>query len=199
MNDDGSMSRLPELIKVAEKFNLKIVSIEDLVAYRMKNDSLISKIFDEKVKTSFGNYRLRAYKQTNNDQVHIALTLGDWNKGEHILTRINSSVVDNDVTKILTGTNEKNYDKIFSKINKKGKGAVIFINQNQSSEKIMEKLNSLSKVSDKPKIDFRDFGIGAQILHDLDIYKVNLLSNSEHKHRVGLSGYGLSIVDYTNY
>ena len=199
MNDDGSMSRLPELIKVAEKFNLKIVSIEDLVAYRMKNDSLISKIFDEKVKTSFGNYRLRAYKQTNNDQVHIALTLGDWNKDEYILTRINSSVVDNDVTKILSGTNEKKYDKIFSKINKEGKGAVIFINQNQSSEKIMEKLNSLSKDSDKPKIDFRDFGIGAQILHDLDISNVNLLSNSEQKHRVGLSGYGLSIVDYTNY
>ena len=199
MNDDGSMSRLPELIKVAEKFNLKIVSIEDLVAYRMKNDSLISKSFDEKVKTSFGNYRLRAYKQTNNDQVHIALTLGDWNKDEHILTRINSSVVDNDVTKILSGTNEKKYDKIFSKINKEGKGAVIFINQNQSSGKILEKLNSLSKDSDKPKIDFRDFGIGAQILHDLDISKVNLLSNSEHKHRVGLSGYGLSIVDYTNY
>ena len=199
MNDDGSMSRLPELIKVAEKFNLKIVSIEDLVAYRMKNDSLISKIFDEKVKTSFGNYRLRAYKQTNNDQVHIALTLGDWNKDEHILTRINSSVVDNDVTKILSGTNEKKYDKIFSKINKEEKGAVIFINQNQSSEKIMEKLNSLSKDSDKPKIDFRDFGIGAQILHDLDISKVNLLSNSEQKHRVGLSGYGLSIVNYTKY
>ena len=199
MNDDGSMSRLPELIKVAEKFNLKIVSIEDLVAYRMKNDSLINKIFDEKVKTSFGNYRLRAYKQTNNDQVHISLTLGDWNKDEHILTRINSSVVDNDVTKILSGTNEKKYDKIFSKINKEEKGAVIFINQNQSSEKIMEKLNSLSKDSDKPKIDFRDFGIGAQILHDLDISKVNLLSNSKHKHRVGLSGYGLSIVDYTNY
>ena len=199
MNDDGSMSRLPELIKVAEKFNLKIVSIEDLVAYRMKNDSLISKSFDKKVKTSFGNYRLRAYKQTNNDQVHISLTLGDWNKDEHILTRINSSVVDNDVTKILSGTNEKKYDKIFSKINKEEKGAVIFINQNQSSEKIMEKLNSLSKDSDKPKIDFRDFGIGAQILHDLDISKVNLLSNSEHKHRVGLSGYGLSIVDYTNY
>ena len=199
MNDDGSMSRLPELIKVAEKFNLKIVSIEDLVAYRMKNDSLISKSFDDKVKTIFGNYRLRAYKQTNNDQVHIALTLGDWNKDEPILTRINSSVVDNDVTKILSGTNEKKYDKIFSKINKEGKGAVIFINQNQSSEKILEKLNSLSNDYDKPKIDFRDFGIGAQILHDLDIFKVNLLSNSEHKHRVGLSGYGLSIVDYTNY
>ena len=199
MNDDGTMSRLPQLFKVAEKFNLRIVSIEDLVAYRMKNDSLISKSFDEEVKTSFGNYRLRAYKQTNNDQVHIALTLGDWNKDEPILTRINSSVVDNDVTKILSGTNEKNYDKIFEQINKEGKGAVIFINQNQSSENILKKLNSINEDSEKPKIDFGDFGIGAQILHDLDISKVNLLSNSEQKHRVGLSGYGLSIVDHTSY
>ena len=90
MNDDGSMSRLPELYKVAKKFNLKIVSIEDLVAYRMKNDSLIDKIFDENIRTSFGEYRLRAFKQTNNDQVHIALTLGDWKSSETILTRINS-------------------------------------------------------------------------------------------------------------
>jgi 3,4-dihydroxy 2-butanone 4-phosphate synthase/GTP cyclohydrolase II len=187
MNDDGSMSRLPELVKVAEKFNLRIVSIEDLVAYRMKNDSLISKSFDKDVETNFGTYRLRAYKQTNNDQVHIALTLGKLNK------------VDNDVTKILSGTNEKKYDKIFDQINKVGKGAVIFINQNQSSENILKKLNSMSEDSEKPKIDFRDFGIGAQILHDLEISKVNLLSNSEQKHRVGLSGYGLSIVDYTNY
>ena len=89
--------------------------------------------------------------------------------------------------------------KSFPKSIKKEKGAVIFINQNQSSENILKKLNLLSNDSEKPKIDFRDFGIGAQILHDLDIYKVNLLSNSEHKHRVGLSGYGLSIVDYTNY
>jgi len=199
MNDDGSMSRLPELVKVADKFNLRIVSIEDLVAYRMKNDSLITKSFDKEVETNFGNYRLRAYKQTNNDQVHIALTLGKWNKTETILTRINSSVVDNDVTKILSGTNEKNYDEIFNQINKEGKGAVIFINQNQSSENILKKLNSLNQDSDKPKIDFRDFGIGAQILHDLDISKVNLLSNSEQKHRVGLSGYGLSIVNYTKY
>ena len=132
MNDDGSMSRLPELYEVAKKFNLKIVSIEDLVAYRMKNDSLIDKIFDEKINTSFGEYRLRAFKQTNNDQVHIALTLGDWKSSETILTRINSSMNDNDVTKILKGTNEIKYDEIFKKINTEGKGAIIFINQSQS-------------------------------------------------------------------
>jgi 3,4-dihydroxy 2-butanone 4-phosphate synthase/GTP cyclohydrolase II len=199
MNDDGTMSRLPELLKVSDKFNLKIVSIEDLVAYRMNNDSLINKIHDKNINTNFGNYRLRAYKQTNNDQVHIALTLGEWNIDEPVLTRINSSIADNDVTKIISGTNEKNYDEIFEKINKEKKGAIIFINQNQSSEDILKKLNSLSEDIDKPKVDFRDFGIGAQILHDLGISKVNLLSNSKQKHRVGLSGYGLSIVSYTNY
>ena len=86
MNDDGSMSRLPELIKVADKFNLKIVSIEDLIAYRMKNDSLISLIFDENISTEYGGYRLRGYRQTNNDQIHLALTLGEWKNDEPVLT-----------------------------------------------------------------------------------------------------------------
>ena len=199
MNDDGTMSRLPELIEVANKFNLKIVSIEDLVSYRMKNDSLINKIFDEDINIQFGSYRLRGYKQTNNDQIHIALTLGEFSKNESILTRINSSVINNDVTKILSGTNEMRYDKIFEKINKKGKGAIIFINQNQSSEEILKKLKSFNNKEQIPKIDFKDFGIGAQILHDLGISKINLLSNSKQINRVGLSGYGLSIKEYTNY
>ena len=199
MNDDGSMSRLPELYEVAKKFNLKIVSIEDLVAYRMKNDSLIDKIFDEKIKTSFGEYRLRAFKQTNNDQVHIALTLGDWKSSETILTRINSSMNDNDVTKILKGTNEIKYNEIFKKINTEGKGAIIFINQSLSPKNIIDKLKSLIESSEKPKIDFRDFGIGAQILHEIGISKINLLTNSRQKPRIGLSGYGLSIENYSKY
>ena len=199
MNDDGSMSRLPELMEVAHKFNLKIVSIEDLVAYRMKNDSLINKIIDENVVTQYGNYRLRGYRQTNNDQIHVALTLGEFSKTDSVLTRINSSVIDNDVTKILSGTNEKRYDKIFEKINKEGKGAVIFINQNQSPDDIIKKLKSFNNNEDRPKIDFKDYGIGAQILHDLGISNINLLSNSEQIYRVGLSGYGLSIEKHTSY
>ena len=199
MNDDGSMSRLPELYKVAEKFNLKIVSIEDLVAYRMKNDSLIDKIFDENIKTSFGEYRLRAFKQINNNQVHIALTLGDWESNETILTRINSSMSDNNVTKILKGTNEIKYDEIFKKINTEGKGAIIFINQSQTPKNILDKLKSLIDSSEKPKVDFRDFGIGAQILHEIGISKIDLLTNSRQKPRIGLSGYGLSIESYSKY
>ena len=199
MNDDGTMSRLPQLYEVAKKFNLKIASIEDLIAYRMKNDSLIDKIFDKNIKTSFGSYRLRAFKQINNNQVHIALTLGDWKSNETILTRVNSSMNDSDVTKILKGTNEIKYDEIFEKINKEGKGAIIFINQTQSPKNILDKLISLIEPANKPKVDFRDFGIGAQILHEIGISKINLLTNSRQEARIGLSGYGLSIDNYTKY
>ena len=199
MNDDGTMSRLPQLYESAKKFDLKIVSIEDLVAYRMKNDSLIDKIFDKDIETSFGKYRLRAFKQTNNEQVHIALTHGKWKSDETVLTRVNSSMNDNDITKILKGTNEIKYDEIFEKINKEGKGAVIFINQNQSPKNIIDRLISLIEPANKPKVDFRDFGIGAQILHDIGISKINLLTNTRQEARIGLSGYGLSIDDYTKY
>ena len=207
MNDDGSMSRLPELFKVAEKFNLKIVSIEDLIAYRMKNDSLISLMFDEEISTEYGGYRLRGYRQTNNNQIHLALTLGEWNHDEPVLVRINSSVVQNDILKILAGANDKNYSKIFEKINNAGKGAIIFINQNQEPESILERINKLKDSNNKLKInnsinqkqDFKDFGIGAQIIHDIGISKIKILSNSGEKPRVGLSGYGLSIDEYIRY
>ena len=207
MNDDGTMSRLPELIKVAKKFNLKIVSIEDLIAYRMKNDSLISKIFDENISTEYGGYRLRGYRQTNNNQIHLALTLGEWKPDEPVLTRINSSVVENDILKILAGNNDKNYSKIFEKINEAGKGAVIFINQNLEPENILERINKLKDSNNKLKInnslnqkeDLKDFGIGAQIIHDISISKIKILSNSGKKPRVGLSGYGLSIDEYIKY
>ena len=207
MNDDGTMSRLPELIKVAKKFNLKIVSIEDLIAYRMKNDSLISKIFDENISTEHGGYRLRGYRQTNNNQIHLALTLGEWKPDEPVLTRINSSVVENDILKILAGNNDKNYSKIFEKINEAGKGAIIFINQNLEPENILERINKLKDSNNKLKInnslnqkeDLKDFGIGAQIIHDISISKIKILSNSGKKPRVGLSGYGLSIDEYIKY
>ena len=207
MNDDGTMSRLPELNKVAKKFNLKIVSIEDLIAYRMKNDSLISKIFDENISTEYGGYRLRGYRQTNNNQIHLALTLGEWKPDEPVLTRINSSVVENDILKILAGNNDKNYSKIFEKINEAGKGAIIFINQNLEPENILERINKLKDSNNRLKInnslnqkeDLKDFGIGAQIVHDIGISKIKILSNSGKKPRVGLSGYGLSIDEYIKY
>ena len=129
MNEDGSMARLPELYQVSKKFGLKIVSIEDLVAYRMEHDSLIVKREDTFLNTRFGKYRLRAYQQTTNDQVHLALTKGTMSKNESTLVRINSSQSRNDLLSLLMGTKEKEIDKVFSLINKEGKGAVIFIIQ----------------------------------------------------------------------
>ena len=102
MNEDGSMARLPQLLEVAKKFNLKIISIEDLVAYRMQHDSLIEKIEDFNLKTRFGEFRLRAYKQTTNDQVHLALTKGDWEEEEPVLVRVNSTLINNDIIRLLT-------------------------------------------------------------------------------------------------
>lgn len=207
MNENGSMARLPELIKVAQKFNLKIVSIEDLVAYRMQHDSLIEKKSDFQVETRFGPFRLRAFQQTTNNQIHLALTKGSWGENEPVLTRINSLRISNDVLGMLTGQMTKGLDDIFSLINENEKGAVIFINQQQSSENLLSRIQKLKGMQQKGEVDkappiamdSKDFGIGAQILHNLKIKKLNLVSNSNKMPRVGITGYGLEIVGYVNY
>ena len=117
MNEDGSMSRLPDLVKVAKKFELKIISIEDLVAYRMEHDSLIVKQEDFEINTRFGKFRLRAYKQTTNNNIHIALTKGSWEKGDAILSRINSKSVHNDILGTLTSNTNDSLLKMFEIIN----------------------------------------------------------------------------------
>ncbi|MBM1107310.1 3,4-dihydroxy-2-butanone-4-phosphate synthase [Aurantibacter crassamenti] len=206
MNEDGSMARLPQLMKVAEKLNLKIVSIEDLIAYRMEHDSLIEKKEDFNITTRFGDFRLRAYKQTTNDQVHIALTKGTWDKNEEVLTRINSTLINNDILGTLTNNPDEQLEAMFSAINKADKGAFVFINQEPKSLNLLNRLSELKDLQEKgifkaPKIDMdaKDFGVGAQILHDLNISKIKLLSNSSQVKRVGMVGYGLEIVEYVSY
>jgi 3,4-dihydroxy 2-butanone 4-phosphate synthase / GTP cyclohydrolase II len=206
MNEDGSMARLPQLVEVAKKFNLKLVSIEDLVAYRMQHDSLIVKKEDFDIETRFGTFRIRAYEQTTNKQIHFALTKGTWNIGESVLTRINSSQVNNDLLGTLTNNADKQLDDMFKIINDNGKGAVIFINQDMQSVNMLSRITELKLLQSKgitkaPKIiiDSKDFGIGAQILHDIDISKIKLVSNAEHSKRVGMIGYGLEITEYVNY
>jgi 3,4-dihydroxy 2-butanone 4-phosphate synthase/GTP cyclohydrolase II len=206
MNDDGTMARLPELAEVAKKFDLKLVSIEDLVAYRMQHDSLIVKKEDFDVETRFGTFRLRAYQQTTNKQIHIALTKGNWNLGDAVLTRINSTQVNNDLLGTLTNNVEKQLEDMFTIINEQGQGAVIFINQDIQSENLLSRISELKSLQERgifkaPKIliDTKDFGIGAQILHDIDISKIKLITNTEHTKRVGMIGYGLEIKEYVNY
>ncbi len=207
MNEDGTMARLPQLIEVAKKFDLKIVSIEDLVAYRMEHDSLIEKKEDFDIETRFGKYRLRAYQQTTNNQVHITLTKGSWNTDEPILTRVNSTLVNNDILGTLTNNADKKLDDMFKAINEAEKGAIIFINQQSHSLNLLNRLTTLKQtqqpntIAKAPSIqmDTKDFGIGAQILHDLNISKLRLMTNSEQKPRVGMIGYGLEIVETVSY
>ena len=206
MNEDGTMARLPQLLEVAKKFDIKIVSIEDWVAYRMEHDSLIEIKEDFEIKTRFGEFRLRAYQQTTNNQVHIALSKGTWSKGESILTRVNSTLVNNDILGTLTNNADKKLDKMFQVINDEGKGAIIFVNQQNQSQNLLSRLSLLKEnqingniKAPDIKMDNKDFGIGAQILHDLNIHKLKLITNTQQTKRVGMIGYGLEIVDYVKY
>ncbi|RMB57656.1 3,4-dihydroxy-2-butanone-4-phosphate synthase [Dokdonia sinensis] len=206
MNEDGSMARLPQLLEVAKKFDLKIVSIEDLVAYRMNHDSLIVKKEDFEVQTRFGDFRLRAYEQTTNEQVHIALTKGSWTVEEPVLVRVNSTQINNDILGTLTNNVDQKLDDMFKAINDEGKGAIVFINQDNASQNLLGRLSELKErqkdgLMKAPNIvmDVKDFGIGAQILHDINISKIKLLSNTEGTKRIGIIGYGLEIVDRVGY
>ncbi len=203
LNEDGSMARLPQLMKVAEKYDLKIISIEDLVAYRMNHDSLIEKVEDFSLETRFGRYCLRAYRQTTNNQVHLALTKGEWKLGDEVLVRINSTLINNDILGTLTNNPDDKLGKMFELVEKEGKGAIVFINQEHQSYDLLRRLSNLksvqsgSEIEPLIKMDEKDFGIGAQILHDLNISRIRLISNSKYSgKRVGMIGYGLEIVDY---
>jgi 3,4-dihydroxy 2-butanone 4-phosphate synthase/GTP cyclohydrolase II len=207
LNEDGTMARLPQLVDVAKKFDLKIISIEDLVAYRMEHDSLIEKKEDFNIETRFGSFRLRAYQQTTNNQIHIALTKGVWNTDEQVLTRINSTLVNNDILGTLTNNVDEKLDDMFKVVNDAGKGAIVFINQQSQSMNLLKRLSVLKEAQVEGEVvkapaiemDTKDFGIGAQILHDLNIRKLRLISNSEQTKRVGIIGYGLEIIEYVRY
>ena len=206
MSEDGSMARVPELIKVAKKLDLKIVSIEDLVAYRMKHDSLITKKESFVFNTKFGDYNLSAFQQTNNSQIHLVLSKGEWNENEPVLVRINSSITNNDILTSLTSKSKNMLDGIFNIINDEEKGVIVFINQPANPVNVLFRLNEIKKLQSKGEyktppvvMDEKDFGIGAQILHNLNIHKIRLLTNSTQLKRVGMIGYGLEIVEYINY
>ncbi len=206
MNEDGSMARLPQLVEVAKTHDLKIVSIEDLVAYRMQHDSLIEKKEDFELQTRFGQFRLRAYLQTTNNHIHLALTKGSWKQDESVLVRVNSTLVNNDILGTLTNNADKKLDDMFKLLNKEGKGAIVFINQDVESLNLLSRLRILKETQNEElvkapqvRMDNKDFGIGAQILHDLNIHKLKLMSNSKQSKRVGMIGYGLEIVEYVNF
>lgn len=205
LNEDGSMARLPQLVKVAEKHNLKIISIEDLIAYRMRHDSLIVKKEDFPIDTDYGQFRLRAYEQTTNGQIHLAFTKGTWAKDEPVLTRIHANFISNDILELLR-KKDNELNRIFQQIDAAGKGAFIVINQGGYSQNLLHRIQAIKAVqegkpapSQVPAAQVKDIGIGAQILIDLGISHMKLLTNSEPSRYVGMSGYGLEITDYVSY
>jgi 3,4-dihydroxy 2-butanone 4-phosphate synthase/GTP cyclohydrolase II len=205
MNEDGTMARLPDLVKVAERFNLKLVSIKDLIAYRLKQESLIKRQVEVDMPTEHGHFKLIAYEQTSTQDVHMALVKGTWEKDEPILVRVHSSCVTGDIFGSCRCDCGSQLHRAMEIVDDAGKGVVLYMKQEGRGIGLLNKLKAyklqeegLDTVEANIKLGFdmdeRDYGVGAQILRDLGITKIKLISNNPKK-RVGLMGYGLEIVD----
>lgn len=200
MNEDGTMARLPQLFEIAKKFGLKLISIEDLVAYRVQKESLIELKEEYPIETSFGQFNLRAYEQTTNGQIHLALSKGNWKSDEPVMVRMYSSSIHNDLFGLITNNPTVQLEKALESISKEGKGAIVYINQLklETENNLLDRIRGFKNQQQENKASFkrdnRDYGIGAQILLDLGISKIKLLTNNPIK-RVGITGYGLTIVE----
>jgi 3,4-dihydroxy 2-butanone 4-phosphate synthase/GTP cyclohydrolase II len=205
MNEDGSMARLPDLIKIAGKFNLKIISIEDLIAYRLKKESLIEREVTVKLPTSYGDFDLNAYKQITSGQEHLALVKGSWKIDEPVLVRVHSSCLTGDIFGSCRCDCGPQLHASMEMIEKEGKGVIVYMNQEGRGIGLLNKLKAY-KLQEQGRdtveanlelgfeSDERDYGVGAQILRDLGVSKMRLMTNNPKK-RAGLIGYGLEITE----
>jgi len=205
MNEDGTMARLPELLKIAEKHQLKIISIKDLIAYRLKHETLIKKEVKIKLPTEHGNFDMVAYKQTTNDLEHLALVKGTWKADESILVRVHSSCMTGDIFGSCRCDCGPQLQKAMEMIEDADKGIIVYMNQEGRGIGLLNKLKAY-KLQEEGRdtveanielgfqADQRDYGVGAQILRDLGVKKIKLMSNNPKK-RTGLIGYGLEIVE----
>ena len=205
MNEDGSMARLPDLRKVADKFNLKLVTIKDLIAYRLKKESLIRREVEVSMPTLYGDFNLVAYTQTNTGDTHLALVKGEWEKDEPVMIRVHSSCVTGDIFASFRCDCGNQLHDAMRMVHENGKGVVLYMNQEGRGIGLINKLKAyklqeegLDTVQANLELGFdmdnRDYGVGAQILRDLGVSKLKLISNNPKK-RAGLIGYGLEIVD----
>jgi len=205
MNEDGTMARLPELFVIAKKFNLKIVSIKDLIAYRIKNESLVSREVIVELPTEWGNFELHAYREDTNCRTHIALVKGKWKKEEPVLVRVHSSCVTGDIFGSCRCDCGQQLHKAMGMIEAAGKGVLLYMHQEGRGIGLLNKLKAYhlqeqGKDTVEANIelgfrpDERDYGIGAQILRDLGLKNIKLITNNPTK-RAGLTGYGLKIIE----
>jgi 3,4-dihydroxy 2-butanone 4-phosphate synthase / GTP cyclohydrolase II len=205
MNEDGTMARLPDLVKVAERFKLKLVSIKDLIEYRVRKESLINRQVEVDMPTDHGHFKLVAFEQTNTQEVHLALVKGSWSKDEPVMVRVHSSCVTGDIFGSCRCDCGSQLHHAMDMVDREGKGVVLYMKQEGRGIGLLNKLRAYKlqeegwdTVEANVKLGFdmdeRDYGVGAQILRDLGITKIRLITNNPKK-RVGLMGYGLEIVD----
>lgn len=205
MNDDGTMARLPDLIEIKKKFGLKLITIKDLVKYRMQQERLIERLIEVDMPTEYGHFMLRAYKQTTTNEIHLALIKGEWEDGEPVLVRVHSSCVTGDIFGSCRCDCGNQLHMALEMVEKEGKGVVLYMKQEGRGIGLLNKLKAyqlqeqgMDTVEANHSLGFqtdqRDYGVGAQILRDLGIQKMRLISNNPSK-RTAIQGYGLEIVE----
>ncbi len=196
LNEDGSMARLPQLLEIAARHNMKIIAIKDLVAYRMRTERLIKKELSVQLPTRFGDLEITAYSQVTSGDVHLAIRKGTWQENEAVPVRVHSSSEGMELLQMLVQEDANPFEKAFQRITAEGKGILLIMMQKEENT-LLDKLRSLQtkEFPFKSEMSQRDFGIGAQILRDLGIKRMRLITNSPKK-RVGLVGYGLEVVDH---
>ena len=205
MNEDGTMARLPNLFQIAAKFDLKIISIQDLIEYRLRYDLMIERLVDVDMPTKYGNFRLAAYQQTNTKEIHLALLKGEWNSNEPVLVRVHSSCVTGDIFGSYRCDCGSQLQEAMRVVEEAGCGVILYMKQEGRGIGLINKLKSYrlqeegydtveANIKLGFKTDERDYGVGAQILRDLGIRRMRLISNNPAK-RVGIMGYGLEIIE----
>ncbi len=202
LDEDGSPARLPKLMEIGERFDLKVIAIKDLVAYRMRNERIIKREVSVNLNTRFGDFEVIAYRQITTNDIHLAIKKGDWNEDEPVLVRVHSSTETGEILGSLFGGYGRQLEGALNMISEEGKGLLLYMRHGEKGDAMLQVLEDMQQQSEKENQSLevkmegeqRDYGVGAQILRDLGITKMRVISNHP-KRRVGLIGYGLEIIE----
>ncbi len=195
LNEDGSMARMPELQVIAKEHNLKLITIKDLVAFRMKTERIVEKEYEADLETAYGDFKITAFRQTTSNEVHFAIQKGEWTEDENVLVRVHSSSETGDILGSLFDGYGSILQKSMELIAQEGKGLLLYMMHQGASENVLERLKARFQKSEKENEQKkRSYGVGAQILREMNVKKIRLITNSDRK-RIGIGGYGLEIVE----
>ena len=204
LNEDGTMARLPQLAKIAERFDLKIIAIKDLVEYRMRNERIVKRKSSAPIETDYGKFEVIAYEQLTTGDIHLAIKMGDWTPDDNVLVRAHSSSESSDVLGTIFGKYSSSLEKSLRKIAEEGRGVLVYLRHSEKTTKLLRQIENLNReregLDPLPEVDSaseiaqRDYGVGAQILRGLNVRKIRLLTNHPRR-RVGMLGFGLELVE----